>query len=170
MELRGDDYYLTAASVCAPSNWALEEKIDRSLDDIHQSVPGYGQQLSRRVNRLFANLKPERPLLRFNWSVQDTAELFWRTDLQEQSPQQQRLEERYWRVERQTLSRLPETGAIVFTIRIFLHSFSAMGHSTGFPANLQRVVDRLPHDQKEYKGLVSAGEQQVRSKHRETGG
>ena len=75
MELRGDGYYLTAPNVCAPSNWALEKK-GRSLDDIHKPFPGHSRELSRRTNRLFASLKPDRPPLRFNWSVRNTARTF----------------------------------------------------------------------------------------------
>lgn len=154
MELRDDEYFLTAASVSAPSNWALEEKIGRSLDDIHNPVPGYARELSRRTNRLFASLKPDRPLLRFNWSVQNSAELFWRNDLAQDNLEEER-EGLYWRVERQTLRRLPESGAIVFTIRIFIHSFTAMGKITNFPSNWQKMIGQLPCDQKKYKGLLN---------------
>lgn len=153
MELHGDDYRLTAASVCAPSNWALEEKIGRSLDEIHHPVPGYAQQLSGRVNRLFTSLKPDKPLLRFNWSVQKSSELFWRSDLLQQSVDTEAPGELYWRVERQTLRRLPETGAIVFSIRIFIHSFSDLDLYRGVPADWRSMIRRLPGDQKEYKGL-----------------
>ncbi|MBT8148192.1 MAG: DUF3445 domain-containing protein [Gammaproteobacteria bacterium] len=160
MELQDDEYRLTAASVCAPSNWALEQKIGRSLDDIHQPVPGYARQLSSRVNRLFASLKPDKPLLRFNWSVQDSNELFWRKDLPQPEPrtgesgESGESGELYWRVERQTLRRLPISGAVVFTIRIFIHSFSRLASMPYFLSNSQHLIDRLSCDQKKYKGLM----------------
>ena len=154
MELRGDEYCLTAASVCAPTNWPLEEKIGRSLDDIHKPVPGYGRYLSQRVNKLFASLKPYKPLLRYNWSVQNSTELFWRKDLTPVDTRQGGFQEYFWRVERQTLRRLPETGAIVFTIRVFIHRVSALDSTPDFSNNWQRMIDRLPADQKAYKGLM----------------
>ena len=165
MELRDGEYCLTAASVCAPSNWPLEQKIGRSLDDIHGPVPGYGQQLSRRVNRLFANLRPDRPLFRFNWSVQQYPELFWRKDLDKQPAQLdlnkgwekgfgQGANALFWRVERQTLRRLPQSGAIVFTIRIFIHSFAALELTSGFTTNLGQLIGALPIAEKKYKGLL----------------
>jgi hypothetical protein len=175
MELRDRQYCLTAASVCAPSNWPLEQKMGCSLDHIHGPVPGYGQQLSRRVNRLFANLKPERPLVRFNWSVQEFPELFWRKDLNSDIGAEQTLDSEpgtepdknpatelkkpapdfFWRVERQTLRRLPQTGAIVFTIRIFIHSFSVMHRAADFSTNLSRLLGQLPAAERDYKGLLA---------------
>ena len=155
MELRDGEYCLTAASVCAPSNWALEEKIGRSLDAIHGTIPGYAQRLSRRVNKLFANLKPARPLLRYNWSIQDSPELFWRKDLLQKNEAQAKPDELFWRVERQVLRRLPDTGAIVFTIRIFIHSFSVMSRAAEFPEILSRLLGQLPAAEKNYKGLLA---------------
>jgi len=84
LEPADDGFRMTAASVCSPSNWKLEDKIDSHLDAIHEPVPGYADALSQRVNRLFERLKPEAPLLRYNWSIQDSNELFWRADLRNQ--------------------------------------------------------------------------------------
>lgn len=149
LELADDRYHLTAASVCSPSNWNLDEKIGRSINVIHDPVPGYREQLSQRVNRLLEGIKPGKPVHRFNWSIQHGNELFWREDLNKKSE----LAEKYWRVERQTLLRLPETRAIVFGIRIFLHSFRQMRQYSEFNHTIDTVVDTLPAEQKHYKGL-----------------
>ncbi|MCB1670364.1 MAG: DUF3445 domain-containing protein [Gammaproteobacteria bacterium] len=147
-------YRLTAASVCAPSNWKLEDKIGRSLDAIHAPVPGYGSELSARVQRLFALLKVDKPLLRYNWSIQSQPELFWREDLPQRAVPADDPNGLSWRVERQVLRRLPETGAIVFSIRIFIHRCSALNETPGFRENLARLLERLPIEQRHYKGLA----------------
>ena len=46
LEPRGDDFIMTAASVCSPSNWLLEDKIGQTVDFIHAPVPGYEEVLS----------------------------------------------------------------------------------------------------------------------------
>ena len=141
-----DEYQLTAASVCSPSNWALEKKIGKSVDQIHSPVPGYQQVLAERVNRLLRGLKCSKPMLRFNWSLQQGNELFWRKDLNAAAGDA----ETYWRVERQTLVKLPESGAVVFGIRIFLHPLASLGDSRN---TIAAVVERLPSAERIYKGL-----------------
>lgn len=147
-----DQYRLTAASLCSPSNWKLADKIGRGLDVIHDPVPGYQEQLAMRVNRLLDALKPNKPLLRYNWSIQSGNELFWREDNAPGTTS----EEKYWRVERQTLVRLPKTGAIVFGIRIFLHSFARMSELLDFDKAVDKLVARLPDAERHYKNLESS--------------
>lgn len=142
-------YCLTAASVCSPSNWKLQDKIGRSLDLIHQPVPGYQDALAERVNRLLDGIKPKKPLQRFNWSIQRGNELNWSSESEQAAADQ----EKFWRVERQTLLRLPQSGAIVFGIRIFLHSFSTMQKYSHFASTIATILRRLPDEQKRYKGL-----------------
>ena len=146
-------YLLTAASVCSPSNWKLEEKIGGDLDIIHKPVPEYAETLSTRVNRLFSKLKVESPLMRFNWSLQDSNELFWRSDLQGRATAVP--PHWYWRVERQTLRRLPKTQVIVFGIRIYLHAVDiVLQKHPDFKRQLQAIIARLPANQVQYKGLA----------------
>ena len=103
--------------------------------------------------------------MRFNWSVQQYPELFWRKDLDKQPAQLdlnkgwekgfgQGPNALFWRVERQTLRRLPQSGAIVFTIRIFIHSFAALELTSGFTTNLGQLIGALPIAEKKYKGLL----------------
>ena len=149
-EINGE-FVMTAASVCSPSNWHPADKLGRSLDVIHAPVPGYEKILSRRVNSLFRALKPHKPLLRFNWSLQRGNELYWRDKLAPTDPALPQ----YWRVERQTLRRLPGTGAVIFTIRIYLHERSRIEADPAVSQRLSALLDRLPAEEKNYKGLNS---------------
>lgn len=159
LEPSGTDYIMTAASVCSPSNWKLEDKIGRTLDTIHAPVPGYEQQLSTRVNRLLAGIKPGKALLRFNWSLQPGNELLWRPDnLPSPEP-----EELYWRAERQSLLRIPDSEIVVFSIRIYLHSIKKLLLLPGFQQDLQRILSRLPPEQMAYKGLLSKAAECLRT-------
>jgi len=150
MEETDDHYRLTAASVCSPSNWLLSEKIGQTVDRIHGPVPDYDAVLGTRVNRFLQGLRSERVMLRYNWSIQQGNELYWRSngsDIEENPAQ------KYWRIERQTFLRLPETGAIVFGIRIFLHSFESLSGVKGFDLAIKSLLAQLPNVQKHYKGL-----------------
>ena len=148
---------MTAASVCSPSNWILQEKIGQTVDFIHDPVPEYDSLLSEKVNRFLEGLSSGRVLLRYNWSIQSGNELFWRRRPQSQfyavvdssSPNL------YWRIERQTFVRLPASKAIVFGIRVFLHSFDKLRNIAGFDQAIEQLLAQLPATQKCYKGLAT---------------
>ncbi|MEM0942747.1 MAG: DUF3445 domain-containing protein [Pseudomonadota bacterium] len=112
------EYILTAAVLCFPSRWLLSEKIGQPLTEIHDPVPDYDESLATRVNRLFEAIRPGRPMVRVNWLVHRTAELHLPLGLHDkQGAARDRAEGLYLRTERQTLTRLPETGAVIFGIK-----------------------------------------------------
>ncbi len=113
------EYRLAAAVLCFPSRWLLSEKLGRPLTPIHTPVPDYAGDLARRVNRVFEALRPERPLVRVNWSVHPTPELFLpQSESEKIAPFRPGDEARFYlRTERQTLVRLPRTGAVAFGIK-----------------------------------------------------
>jgi hypothetical protein len=149
LENIGKEYVLTAASVCSPSNWNMPSKVGQSVEMLHAPVPGYKKEMSDRVNKLLLGLKPNKPLQRLNWSIQMGGELFWRSDVSNHEDNV----EKYWRVERQTLIRLPDTKAIVFGIRVFLHSFSEMSRYPNFNQSIFEIIEALPHAEAKYKNL-----------------
>ena len=149
LENIGKEYVLTAASVCSPSNWNMPSKVGQSVEMLHAPVPGYKKEMSDRVNKLLSGLKPNKPLQRLNWSIQLGGELFWRSDVSNHEDNA----EKYWRVERQTLIRLPDTKAIVFGIRVFLHSFSEMSRYPNFNQSIFEIIEALPQAEAKYKNL-----------------
>jgi dimethylamine monooxygenase subunit A len=111
------EYRLAAAVLCFPSRWMLSEKLGRPMTPIHVPVPGYAGDLARRVNRVFEALRPERPLVRVNWSVHPTPELFLPQSETATSSDRECTGRFYLRTERQTLVRLPRTGGVAFGIK-----------------------------------------------------
>lgn len=161
LESCNSEYRLTAAQVCSPSGWKLEDKMERGLDVIHSPVPRYQPELSARVNRLIEKIKPEKPVMRFNWSLQFGNELSVRPDEMNSSSNNSKekiLNNIYWRVERQTLRRLPKTKAVVFSIRIFLHAMNDLAQEKDFLNNLKVILSQLPNDEKAYKSLTAIEE------------
>ena len=156
LEKEKNGYVMTAASVCSPSNWILQEKIGQTVDFIHNPVPSYNKHLSKRVNRFLEGIPRHRVLLRYNWSIQSDNELFWRDDLNPNSDFVNSSNPNlYWRIERQTFVRLPTSGAIVFGIRVFLHSFDSLRNIEGFNQSIEQLFTQLPETQKRYKGLAT---------------
>lgn len=119
MEAGAEGHVLTAATLLFPAYWTLSEKLGRPLVGLHAPVPVYDADIARRVQRLFDGLAPERPIWRFNLHPQDSDALF--TPRREGDPARHRARRpRYFRSERQILRRLPETGAVVFSIKTYL--------------------------------------------------
>ncbi|MEM9045050.1 MAG: DUF3445 domain-containing protein [Pseudomonadota bacterium] len=121
------EYALRAALLCFPSRWLLSEKIGRPLTPIHEPVPEYDDTLARRVNRVFEAIRPGRPMIRVNWLIHEMCELHLPLGENERMTFQADPEEGiYLRTERQTLTRLPETGAVIFGIKTSICEIGAL--------------------------------------------
>lgn len=121
MEKQGEEHVLTAAVLCFPASWRLEDKIGRALTGIHVPVPEYDDSLARRVQRLFDGVQVGRPLWRFNALRYAGADLFQprsRDVPRELDAADGRYP--YLRSERQCVLRLPETRACVFSIHTYM--------------------------------------------------
>ena len=117
---RGDDgWRLAAASLSFPSSWRLAEKFARPITAIHEPVPGFseGTRNAMLVERIFDNLAPDAPVLRGNWSIYGDDRLFHPEPHSGEGPAADKTTP-FLREERQTLTRLPATGDILFTILI----------------------------------------------------
>lgn len=163
LELKEGGWRLTAAYVAFPSSWSLAEKFGRSMDEIHAPVPGFetGTRNAELITRMFDRLSPDRFVERFNWAVNvDGALHLPKSKSEGTGTEAVALTEdgTFIRVERQTLRKLPQTGAIVFTIRIYSDPLAALRRRSDAAALAQSFIAQL-HEltlpQAAYKGLVS---------------
>ncbi len=143
-------YRLTAASLCAASFWRLEDKLGLPIDQVHAPVPGYQQGLAPKLDRFFKRLEVERPVWRSNWSVVAATDLNQRHERLVEANADEPL---YLRVERQSLRRLPQSQAVVFTIRVYVHPLSHVLEQPDLRVGLARAVQQLSPQQRRYKGL-----------------
>ena len=156
---RGEEYFLGAASLCAPSNWSLEEKFKSSLIGLHVHVPTYEKKIGLRVNNLFNNLPNERIFQRFNWSIYENSNLFQPANSKSQIERSRTITEDnagdrlFVRVERQTIRRLPETKAIVFTIRVHVNPLLCLKKDLSLLTDLDQAIENLTTDMKIYKSI-----------------
>jgi hypothetical protein len=167
-----DGWRLVAASLCFPSSWSLAEKFDRPMEVIHTTVPAFGPgtRMAAMIARIFDNLKVGVPAERMNWSLQENAELYHPRSKKERDAQAEAgrgflagvdQESIHIRVERQTLTRLPISGDILFTIRIHVDPVARLAGSDAGPEllrGLERQIGALNADQLAYKGLTGGRE------------
>lgn len=145
-------YCLTAASLCSPSAWHLLEKLGQTMTRIHDPIPGIHQQLTPQIDRFLANVAPGQVVERRNWSLQGAAQL----DMMPGALSEPLMADEpvYYRMERQSLRRLPETGAIVFGIRIYIYEVSELAAITGAIPALRKAINDMPSALLDYKDMA----------------
>ena len=140
------------------------------------------EKLQPSLERYFRRLTADKPVARNNYSVQvvsardneeeiDPDELAWAhttngpeddfdgghqvtppSNAPAPTPEMLRL-----RVERQTLRRLPKSGAVVFTIRTYIVPMEEIGNEPGVPERLSSAIKSWSEEVAEYKGRGRAG-------------
>lgn len=149
-------WVLTAAVLYAPSRWRLFDKLGKSLEGIHKPVPGYQEQIGNAVEFSFDRLTPERSVWRANWTLLDNATRFQPTP---PSPENQLKlegadlnEQVFFRVERQTLRKMPKTGDIAFTIRTYVTPLGDLLKAIESPQKMLEALKTMEPDHVSYKG------------------
>ncbi|MGN7770062.1 heme-dependent oxidative N-demethylase family protein [Phyllobacterium sp. 22552] len=166
-EKRG--WHLAAASLSFPSSWTLLEKFGRSMDDIHAPVPDFnaGTRNADLITRMFDNLRPDRSVYRMNWSLQPGDEMYHPLASHQKGAlytDDDLATHCHIRVERQTLRKLPMSGDILFTIRIYLDPVNALKKHPQCRAVAEafcRQLEALNPAQSNYKGIMTIRERLI---------
>ena len=154
------EWTLRAASLVAPTFWSLADKIGQPLAGLHTTVPAANPGLVSRISRMFDALTPGKVLERFNWTVQAGPARFTPSSeplkaMARAAPDDAALDLLHFRVERQTISKMPQTGVVVFTIRTCIDPLAAAlpdaDHARAFEAAWRGIDPALA----DYKGWPS---------------
>lgn len=154
-----DGWRIAAAFLAFPSSWRLSEKFGRSMDEVHAPVPGFegGSRNAGLINRMFDNLSPDRIVVRWNWSVNWSHALYHPDAKSAEEKRGVPAEKAFIRVERQTLRKLPGSGDILFTIRIYLDPVTAIlsqPNGAELAASMAEQLEAMSDDETAYKGLA----------------
>jgi len=144
-------------AVCFPTAWALRDKVGRSLFETHGPVPQLNTQLAVRIDTALRKLAPGAAWERDNWGLARGAEL-------NRHPRRQlpRLDaavtpdEVWLRIEQQLLLKLPQTGGVLFGIRITTVPLRELPAVPAATDGLRRALESMPEDAAAYKGLTTA--------------
>ncbi len=152
---------LIAGHLCFPSAWCLDDKMSKAFLGIHEDVPFFADTIGRSSSLLLARLKVGRPVWRVNWSIQATARLNLLPRFLPEVRQAARemtaenIGERcFLRMEMQTLSRLPQTRAILFTVRTYQEAIGLVANTTSHARQLLNVLRTVPVETLVYKGMM----------------
>lgn len=160
------NYALLAAAIHLAGFWRLEDKFGLSLSEIHTSgdVPGFKSKLEKGMLNFFRRVRPEAPVLRNNYFIQVDDHLAWSPSIGSEdsttegevgwfTAEKDKVISQHWfRSERQSLRRLPRSGAVVFTIRTYFHPVTEIAEEVGVPGRLASAVRSWGEDVSRYKG------------------
>lgn len=144
---------LSAAVLCSPNRWRLAEKLGGTMTDIHQPVARYSEDLQSPVDAVMMRLNPQRPLARINWGISNHPALF-QPDTPPATPDMD-IGDMWFRVEWQTLRRLPVSGAALFTIRTYVEKMSDfMLRDYAVVHDIADLVNKIPENVAQYKSIA----------------
>lgn len=157
MEL-SDAWRLSAVSLCSGTFFTAADSLGKSLKELHDPVPGFGGRFLPVVERMFHAVQPGVIMQRRNWTVLNSADFH----LPSSAPVRERIaaidpatagDQLFLRVERQTVRKLPQTGGVLFTIRIWRHPLSALLADPAKLAAFAGAWRGAGEDFRSYKGL-----------------
>lgn len=156
MENRDGQWTNTACCLCSPTFFSAPHAIGKTLTALHGPVPDGQFGLAKRIGRVFSNLGDDTILQRHNWTVQwgdarytpDATSLRQHAETAQVSRGGDHL---FLRVERQTIRRLPKTGAILFTIRIRLTALAEILVHHDHRGAFQQAWSDTPEAVRHYK-------------------
>ncbi|MEO7411726.1 MAG: heme-dependent oxidative N-demethylase subunit alpha family protein [Opitutaceae bacterium] len=159
MLMAADDngnFRVRAGAVCLPSSWALAEKFNLTLDEIHGVVPGLNPSLAPSIGQFLQKLRPGAPFERANWGLAATPELNMHPALERPRLVAPLDPARTWiRIEDQILAALPATGGILFGIHVRVVPLQQILAGPLLRAGLRRALVTMPDALATYKGLAA---------------
>ncbi len=153
---------LIAGQLCFGAGWCLDDKIGQSFLAIHDPVPIFGERIGRSADLLMQRLKPDHPTARVGWSMTTSPTLNHapavsrgRRDSDSGVDPTNAGERCYLRVERQTLSRLPETRGVLFTIHTYVTPLGVVisADPQARARRIAAVLRTMPEALQRYKGI-----------------
>ncbi len=153
---------LVAGAVFFPGDWSMREKIGRSFIDVHAPVPMFADTIGVPSVNLLERMKFDRPVWRPNWGgLKPTDQLdltpkhsAWIHTRKFNITAENAGRELCFRVERQTLSKLPRTNHVLFTIRTYQSTLADVCANPLWRRNLVGWFDTAPAEWIAYKGMT----------------
>ncbi len=121
---------LQAGQLCFPSGWDIQWKFQKHFLDLHAPVPSVMGPTLRAADKLIERIPVNKPIARTNWGFRVSEQMDLSTRHRESYSKLLNTllpeinsdnagDKIYVRSERQTLSRLPESGFVLFTIHTY---------------------------------------------------
>ena len=165
LDQREDQMWGDAGVVTFAADWSFGFDVGMSFLQIHGPVPRlHSEKIATRAHEFIKRLQPAQSYRRTNWTLTVDGKLDTSTETYPEWGRDRRTvadgpledvgERLYLRTEVQHLIRLPQSNAVMFLIRTYLLSFAAVATVPEWADRLYRVLEDLPLDMADYKGVT----------------
>ncbi|HEY5822942.1 MAG TPA: DUF3445 domain-containing protein [Cyclobacteriaceae bacterium] len=156
---------LIAGSLCFPSGWDLDGKMNKNFFDIHGPLPSLTNVIIETANKFIERIPIGKAFQRNNWGfrITDQLDLSARHTANYQSllskissemNEDNAGEKIFVRVEHQTLSRLPKSGMVLFTIHTIQNKLSEEVKDKARAKTMYSFLSSVPEKLLEYKVMT----------------
>ncbi len=161
VDQRDGSLWMDAGMVVTQADWSLDFDIGMNFMEWHGPVPlAHEIGVFDRALKFLLNIRQGQPVRRLNWTMTINPRLDtsperypgWGPDRMTVTPDNVG-EKVHLRCELQSFWRLPRSNAIVFPIRCYLISMAELVTIPKWARRLHRVLDTLPPELADYKGL-----------------
>ncbi|KAM4054530.1 HRQ family protein [Hirsutella rhossiliensis] len=150
-------YCFRAGIICSAVGWNLGQKIGLSLSAIHRPVPDYKDKIEFSVDRFFSKMATFNPIQRASWGLEVGQPLYLPStdpDFSHRESQNPSLrpEDIFFRVDWQTVRRLPLSGAVVFNFKALFTPLTEFEDEPYIPSLVLKVLNEGKENIMRYKG------------------
>ncbi len=151
-----------AGEVIFPSSWSLPDKLGQPMSMVHEPVPSLQKQMGGGIQSFLSRLEAGSAWERENWGLAADAELNHHPSRAIPKLAADARPERAWiRLEHQFLTRLPESQAVLFGIRVACHRLDRIASLPGMAERIATALRTMPDEIARYKGLAAGRESLV---------
>ncbi|MFD2935855.1 heme-dependent oxidative N-demethylase family protein [Spirosoma flavum] len=156
---------LVAGQLCFPNGWCLDDKFGKTFMGIHRPAPAMVQPTMQAAHKLLERIPAHRPIWRASWNFKITNQLDLSTqysagyndDLAQLAPTLTPAtigDQIFIRIERQTFTRLPRSGAILFGIHTYQNTLASEATNTSKAQRMLGTLRTTPREMLDYKAIA----------------
>jgi hypothetical protein len=170
-------YRLRAGITLSAIGWNMQQKLGKTMSEIHQPVPFYQEKLKGSIERYvagaqclfpntdtynysyFAKMTCDKPIQRGSWGIEIGQPLYLQTTdphwaLRDKQDPAISISDLYLRVDWQTLRRLPRSRGIVFNYKALFTPVTQFRKEPYIPRLLATVIRQAAPEFLEYKASL----------------
>ena len=156
---------LIAGQLCFANGWSLDDKINQPFLTIHAPAPNLIAPTIQTAQKLMEKIQNTKPVWRCSWNFKIRGDLDlsskhnaeYNFELKQISPQltsQNIGRHLYLRIERQTVSRLPRSGCVLFGIHLYQNKLDDERMTPQQAKSMHDVLLTTPKAMLDYKAIT----------------